>query len=159
MIIRKESKVPNFLREVNLFEGLHNKVINKVFALGLVHNFEKGDLIIREGQPGGKFHIIINGKAEVVKNIKGHGSKGKKLSKLARGSVFGEMSVFDGAAYSATVRATEDCDVHIIRASDFKKFLDENPKLAVGILSILITSISNRLRRTNLALSVMAQGN
>jgi CRP-like cAMP-binding protein len=95
----------------------------------------------------------------VAKAVKGGKSKGKHLSKLARGSVFGEMSVFDGAAYSASVRAVEDCDVHIIRGSDFKKFLDENSELAVRILSILISSISNRLRRTNLALSAMAQDN
>lgn len=157
MIIQKESKGSNFLKEVNLFEGLDNQVINQIFALGLVHNFMKGDLVIREGQPGGNFHIIINGKAEVVKAMKGGKSKGKQLAKLGRGSVFGEMSVFDGAAYSASVRAADDCDVHIIRGSDLKNFLGENPKVAVGILSILITSISNRLRRTNLALSVLAK--
>lgn len=155
MIIRKESKGSQFLKEVNLFEGLDNKTINQIFSLGIVHNFEKGDLIIRENQPGGNFHIMICGKAEVLKAVKGAKSKGKVLAKLARGSVFGEMSVFDGAPYSASVRAAEDCDIHIIRGSDFKKFLADNPKLAVGILSTLITSISNRLRRTNMALSAL----
>jgi CRP/FNR family cyclic AMP-dependent transcriptional regulator len=158
MIIRKESKDSQFLKEVNLFEGLDNKTINQIFTLGLIQNFEKGDLIIRENQPGGNFHIMIRGKADVVKGAKGK-SKGKALSKLHRGSVFGEMSVFDGAPYSASVRAAEDCDIHIIRGSDFKKFLADNPKLAVGILSTLITSISNRLRRTNMALSAMGKAN
>jgi|SRR5665213_3185575 len=157
MIIRKESKGSQFLKEVNLFEGLDNKVINQIFSLGLIQNFEKGDLIIRENQPGGNFHIMIRGKAEVVKVVKGGKTKGKVISKLTRGSVFGEMSVFDGAPYSASVRASEDCDIHIIRGSDFKTFLTDNPKLAVGILSTLITSISNRLRRTNMALSALGK--
>jgi CRP-like cAMP-binding protein len=156
MIIRKESKGSQFLKEVNLFEGLDNKTINHIFALGMIQNFEKGDLIIRENQPGGNFHIMIRGKAEVVKAVKGK-SKGKVLAKLERGSIFGEMSVFDGAPYSASVRAAEDCDIHIIRGSDFKTFLADNPKLAVGILCTLITSISNRLRRTNMALSALGK--
>jgi CRP-like cAMP-binding protein len=67
------------------------------------------------------------------------------------------MSVFDGAPYSASVRAAVDSDIHIIRGSDFKKFLNENPTAALGILSILIASISNRLRRTNVALSALSQ--
>ncbi len=157
MTIRKEAKVSHFLKEVNLFEGLDSKVINQIFKLGIVHNFKKGDLVIREGQSGGNLHILINGKAEVVKSI-GAKSKGKQLAKLNRGSIFGEMSVFDGAPYSASVRASDNCDIHIIRGSDFKDFLNANPKTAIIILSTLISSISNRLRRTNLALSVLEKG-
>ncbi len=155
MVIRNESTRSNFLREVNLFEGLDNKVINQVFRRGLVQNFKKGDLIIREGLRGGNLHILINGKAEVVKGGQQGKAKGRQLAKLQRGSVFGEMSVFDGAPYSASVRALEDCDVHIIRGSDFEDFLRANPQAAYGIFRTLIASISNRLRRTNLALSVM----
>ena len=154
MTIRKEAKVPSFLKEVNLFDGLDNKVINQIFRLGYVQNFRKGDSIIREGEHGGNIHILINGKAEVLKSVKGKGSKGKQLSKIGRGSIFGEMSVFDGAPYSASVRALEDCDVHIMRGTDFKWFLSENPKVGVEILETLISSISNRLRRANMAISV-----
>ncbi len=155
MVIRSESTRSNFLKEVNLFEGLDTKVINQIFRLGLVQNFKKSDLIIREGLRGGNLHILINGKAEVVKGGSRAGSKGRQLAKLQRGSVFGEMSVFDGAPYSASVRALEDCDVHIIRGSDFEDFLKANSQAAYGIFRTLLSSISNRLRRTNLALSVM----
>jgi CRP-like cAMP-binding protein len=155
MVIRKESTKSHFLKEVNLFEGLDNKIINQIFKLGLVQNYRKGDMIIREGQGGGSLHIIISGQAEVVKGNRGGAAKGQKLAKLQRGSVFGEMSVFDGAPYSASVRASSECDVHIIRGTDFENFLHANPRTAYGIFKTLLGSISNRLRRTNLALSVM----
>jgi CRP/FNR family transcriptional regulator, cyclic AMP receptor protein len=155
MVIRRESTRSNFLKEVNLFEGLDNKVINQIFRLGLVQNFKKGDLVIREGAHGGNLHILINGKAEVVKGVSKGKAKSRQLAKLQRGSVFGEMSVFDGAPYSASVRAVGDCDVHIIRGSDFENFLKANPQAAYGIFRTLLSSISNRLRRTNLALSVL----
>jgi CRP/FNR family transcriptional regulator, cyclic AMP receptor protein len=155
MVIRSESTRSNFLKEVNLFEGLDNKVINQIFRLGLVQNFKKGDLIIREGLHGGNLHILINGKAEVVKGALKGKAKGQQLAKLQRGSVFGEMSVFDGAPYSASVRALEDCDGHIIRGADFENFLKAYPLAAYAIFRTLISSISNRLRRTNLALSVL----
>ncbi len=156
MVIRKEAKVSNFLKEVNLFDGLDNQVLNQLFRLGLVQNFKKNDLVIRENQPGGNLHILINGKAEVVKAVKG--SKGKSLARLDRGSVFGEMSVFDGAPYSASIRALDNCDIFIVRGSDFEKFLKENPVAGHEIFRSLIRSISNRLRRTNLALSMAEKG-
>jgi CRP/FNR family transcriptional regulator, cyclic AMP receptor protein len=158
MTIRKEAKTPNFLREVDLFEGLGSKTINQVFRLGLIQNFKPGDFIIREGRPGGNLHILVNGRAEVVKSVKGSKSKGRTLAKLKRGSAFGEMSVFDGAPYSASVRALEDCDVHITRGDDFKDFLRMNPGAGIDILSTLITSVSNRLRRANLTIAGLEKG-
>jgi CRP/FNR family transcriptional regulator, cyclic AMP receptor protein len=155
-IIRKEAKKSNFLREVSLFDGLQHKVLNNIFRLGMVQNFRKGDMIIREGRPGGDLFILINGKVEVVKSVKG--GRGKRLATLNRGSIFGEMSVFDGAPYSASVRALQGCDVHIMRSDDFKKFLLQNPKEGIEILSTLVVSLSNRLRRANLAMSVMGKG-
>jgi len=155
MAIRKEAKVSTFLKEVNLFDGLESKIINEIYRIGMVQNFKKGDLIVREEQPAGCLYILITGKAEVVISHKGKPSR-KALAKLNRGSVIGEMSVFDGAPASATVRAVEDCDVHIIRGSDFEAFLQKNPKSAFLIMKSLILSLSNRLRRTNLALSLIA---
>jgi CRP/FNR family transcriptional regulator, cyclic AMP receptor protein len=155
MAIRKEAKVSTFLKEVNLFEGLDKKILNEVFKIGMVQNFKKGDLIVREEQPSGNLYILITGKAEVVLSHKGKPSR-KVLAKLNRGSVVGEMSVFDGAPASATVRAAEDCDVHIIRGADFEAFLQKNPRSAYVIMRSLILSLSNRLRRTNLALSLVS---
>jgi CRP-like cAMP-binding protein len=157
MKIQKEAKVPNFLKEVNLFERLDKQVINKLFKLGFVQNFKKEDLVIREGHPGGKLHILINGKAEVIKAVRGGKSRGKRLASYGRGSVFGEMRVFDGAPYSASVRALDNCDIFIVRGSDFEKFLKENPDTGFEIIRSLIRTISNRLRRTNLALSLASK--
>ena len=154
MTIQKSAKGSNFLREVDLFEKMDKKIHNRILKLGLVRNFRKGDFVIHEGQPGGNLHILINGQAEVVKAVKGK-AKGKRLALLRKGSVFGEMSVFDGAPYSASVRALEDCDVHIIRGRDFEEFLQSDSRAAYGIFRTLISSISNRLRRTNMALLVM----
>jgi CRP-like cAMP-binding protein len=151
MKISKSAKVSSFLKEVNLFEGLDNQTLNRIFRLGYVQNYRKGDLIIREAEHGGNLHILISGKAEVVAGKK----KAKALSKIGRGSIFGEMSVFDGAPYSASVRAVDTCDVYIVRGSDFLSFLKSNPVVGIDILATLISSISNRLRRANLALAVV----
>ncbi len=154
MSTRKEAPVTDFLREVSLFDGMEDKTLSQIFKLGKVQNFKSGQAIIEEGQPGGSLHIMISGRAEVSKSGKEPGEK-KYLADLNRGSIFGEMSVFDDAPYSATVKAREDCSIHVIKGEDFKKFLKKNPEVAYDVFCTLISLISNRLRRTNLAFSLL----
>ena len=151
---RKEAPFTDFLKEVSLFDGLNDKTLSQIFKLGKVENFKAGDIIIKEGGEGGNLHIMINGRAEVGKSGKEPGSK-KYLADLSRGSIFGEMSVFDDAPYSATVKAKDDCSVHVIEGEDFKKFLKKNPEVAYDVFCTLIKFISSRLRRTNLAFTLL----
>ncbi len=113
MATRKEAPLTDFLKEVSLFDGMQDKILSQIFKLGKVQNFKAGQVIIEEGQAGGNLHIIINGRAEVSKSGKELGEK-KYLADLSRGSIFGEMSVFDDAPYSATVKAAgrlfDSCD-------------------------------------------------
>jgi CRP/FNR family transcriptional regulator, cyclic AMP receptor protein len=154
MATRKETVMTDFLREVSLFDGLQDKTLSQIFKLGKVENFKAGDVIIHEGEEGGNLHIMINGRAEVSKSGKEPGEK-KYLADLNRGSMFGEMSVFDDAPYSATVKAKEDCSVHVVKGEDFKKFLKKNPDVAYDVFCTLISLVSSRLRRTNLAFALM----
>jgi len=152
MSIRKEAQESDFLREVSLFDGMQDKALSQIFKLGKVQNYASGQVIIKEGQEGGNIYIMIKGKAEVsVKNPAGE----KFLADLSRGSIFGEMSVFDAVPCSATVKAREDSSVHMIKGDVFKKFLKKNPDIAYDVFCTLIRLISNRLRRINLAFSML----
>lgn len=154
MAIRKEKAAADFLKEVSLFDGLQDNALSQIFKLGKASNFRAGDIVIKEGQPGGNLYIVINGRAEVSKNGK-VADKRKYLADISRGSLFGEMSVFDDAPYSATIKAREDFSVHVIKGEDFKKFLKKNPDLAYEVFCTLISLMSSRLRRTNQAFSMM----
>jgi CRP/FNR family transcriptional regulator, cyclic AMP receptor protein len=154
MATRKDMPMTDFLREVSLFDGLQDKTLSQIFKLGKVENYKNGETIIHEGEEGGNLHIVISGRAEVSKSGKVPGEK-KYLADLNRGSIFGEMSVFDNAPYSATVKAREDCSIHVIKGEDFKKFLKKNPEVAYDVFCTLISLISSRLHRTNLAFSLL----
>src|SRR5579859_5927098 len=96
----------DFLKEVSLFDGMPDKVLSQIFKIGKVENYKTGEMIIREGQAGGNLYVIITGRAEVFKSGKEPGVK-KYLADMERGSIFGEMSVFDEGPYSATVKARQ----------------------------------------------------
>ena len=117
MAIQKLKSDADFLKEVSLFDGIDDKALSQIFKLGKVVNYRPGQIIIQEGQRGGNIHIVISGRAEISKAGK-ELSKKKYLGDIDRGSIFGEMSVFDGAPYSATVKAREDCSVHVVKGED-----------------------------------------
>jgi CRP/FNR family cyclic AMP-dependent transcriptional regulator len=154
MRTKREQAGSDFLREVSLFDGMQDKALTQIFKLGKVHNYKAGEWIIQEGQEGGNLHVLITGQAEVSKSGKEPNEK-KYLADIQRGSIFGEMSVFDDAPYSASIKAKEDCSVHVIKGEDFKKFLKKNPDVAYEVFCTLISLISSRLRRTNLAFSLL----
>jgi CRP-like cAMP-binding protein len=144
-----------FLKEISLFEGLSNDGINKIFKLGKLKYHMDASLIMEEGNKGETLYILVSGKAEVWKSVKGGLSSSRRLAKLECGSIFGEMSLFDGAPYSATVKASGECVVLAIPGKAFKQFLKKNPEAAYRIFVSLICMMSNRLRRSNLTLSLM----
>jgi len=153
MAIQKLKSDADFLKEVSLFDGIDDKALIQIFKLGKVVNYRPGQIIIQEGQRGGNIHIVISGRAEISKAGKELNKK-KYLGDIDRGSIFGEMSVFDKGPYSATVKARQDCSIHVVKGEDFKNFLKKNPDLAYGVFSTLISLMSSRLRRANSALSL-----
>jgi len=91
----------DFLTKVSLFSHMKEPDIHRIAELVHYHLFHDGDLIIREGDRDRRLFIIVKGKAEVIKNL---GEKDeKRVRPLGPYSYFGEMSLIDDLARSASV--------------------------------------------------------
>ena len=73
--------------------------------------YERGALVIREGEPGDEAFVIVSGRCAVTAM-----SQGKRvvLRELGPGDVFGETAVFSDEPRSATVEATETLVVRVV---------------------------------------------
>lgn len=100
-----------------------------------------GEIICREGDPGTCMYIIASGEVLVSKA----GDKGQtvEIARLQVGELVGEMSLFEQAPRSATVRATGPVRMWRLEAVDFTALLDQHPRIARQLLARL----SSRLRR------------
>ncbi len=98
---------------------------------------EDGDLRI--------LSIIVRGKCEVIKS--NNGSKEQQLAMLDAGQIFGEMSFFDHAPHSATVRAVVDTEIMQLSRERFDQ-LAESGSTAVYQIALATTKLlAQRLRR------------
>lgn len=120
--------------------------------------FEKGDLIMEEGETRNSMFFFIEGEAVVsnvitmkVSNERGYSEVEKSLVRLKAEQVgiLGEMSVFEDQPRSATVKAFETCVLYEIDRDDFYKFLDAYPAIGVRILVNIAGVLCARIRGGN----------
>jgi len=104
--------------------------------------FEAGTTIIKEGETGVGFYLIIDGKAEVRK-------KKKVLSTLSSGDVFGEMSLIDNQPRSADVVALTPTTTFTLSSWAFAGVVTGDPEIALGMMKVIV----GRLRTTDSSLS------
>ncbi len=117
----------NVLAEVPLFSGLGRRHLRKVAGAGKIARFHDGRAIVRAGEPGDTFYVVIDGEVSV-------GRKGRKTISLGFGSFFGELALLLGSARSATVTAKGPVLCLAITRTRFHKLLREEPAIAIGVL-------------------------
>lgn len=93
--------------------------------------FKKGATIIHEGTTGSYAYLILSGSVEVSKKV---GEEKLVLSRLVKGSIFGEMSLVDDKPRSATIAALEDTEVRVITRDRFESMLEQNPRAVIPLL-------------------------
>lgn len=105
--------------------------------------FPRGTVIFRQGDPGDCLYCIQSGRVGVFDDY--GGPTEKKLADLVTGDLFGEMSLLDHAARSATVVTLEDeTALQRISEDDFYAFFENSPETVFD----LTKQMCHRLRMT-----------
>jgi hypothetical protein len=73
-------------------------------------SFERGQPILREGQPGGSLYMLTSGRVRAFKKDPASG-KQNPLGDLKEGAFFGEMSILTGQPRMASVVALSRCEL------------------------------------------------
>ena len=109
-----------------------------------VLSYEKGDLIIKQGDYGTSIYKILSGKAKVFRTYNG---VEVPLATLEAGGVIGEMAFLnkDADVRSASARALEGSRLEVWHPRE----LAEKYEQTSVVLKIIVDQALNRLRRIN----------
>ena len=99
-----------------------------------------GEFVCRQGEPGEAVFVVVEGEV-VVERARPDGET-LLVATLGPNQHVGEMSLFDGGARSASVRATQDCLLLALMREPFLQVSRRHPQILVEIIRIL----SGRLR-------------
>ena len=130
------ARLVSLLSRVPLFSELEKKELEAVAAAGKMVEFEPGEKILRRGERGLGFLLVLEGKTEVQKS-------GKPIAVIGPGGFFGEMTVIDDKPRSADVVAVERTKCFGIASWSFYPVLRSYPSVAIGIIRELV----HRLRK------------
>ena len=118
------------LSTVPLFESISHRHLRKIAGHATIKRFAPLTAIVRQGAAGDAFFVILDGTASVRR-------PGKRAVTLKAGDFFGEMSLLDGAARTATVEATSEVLTLRLGRTAFQKVLEQEPKVSLAMLRVL----------------------
>ena len=134
---------PDELKNVHLFSTMDNEELEAVRSILRSNQFLPGQVIIREGEPGDRFHIIISGTVEYVSSDAEDNEL--ILDDEGPGSYFGELSMLTGEPRTLRVRARDEVRTLSMERHHFHDFLLKHPHAGIDVLTVL----GKRLYRTD----------
>jgi CRP/FNR family cyclic AMP-dependent transcriptional regulator len=138
------------LRNVPLFTVLPESQLQLLTRVVGRKTYPRNTTIIAAGDPTDALYIVISGRLKVMMSD----DEGREviLAILSQGEFFGEMGLIDEAPRSATVIAIEPCELLMISKIDFKKCLQENFDISMGVMRGLV----KRLREADKKIGSLA---
>jgi len=120
-----------YLRQVPIFKALPARELEFISRSVKERTYEPGTVIVKQGDPGIGFFMIIDGRVEVS-----HDSR--KIREMGPGEFFGEMALMEERVRTATITAKEPTRCLQLVRWDFRALLKENPELAVRMLEVVV---------------------
>ncbi len=122
------------LRPVPLFADLSTAELKKLARLMDEVDVKQGTVIIREGNTGGEFFIIVEGEIAIRRGS-------RRLGTLGPGDFFGEIALIDKGPRSATAIAETACRLMVLASREFHSMLNAEPKVERKILRTLAARV------------------
>lgn len=137
----------HLLSDFAFFKNIDEHNMSNVVGFFKLMKHKKDDIILRKGDPGGHFYIIVSGQVHVLNDA------GIIISKLEQGDVFGEMSLITNDTVNATIQVVEPTSILQIDQKNFQKILDRYPSIQLFFSRLMAErlKISNQIRAEDLS--------
>jgi len=130
----------NIVKQIPLFSELGWVQANRVALKSTLHEFKKGETIIKEGSPSASFFCLVSGRVQSFREDS-HGRK-TEVKFVRRGEPFGLTALLADDKHMHGFSAVNDSLILCIEKVDFKKLLNLIPSLGVD----LSHSLSRKVR-------------
>jgi CRP-like cAMP-binding protein len=126
MTVTPDAKV-DLLRGVDLFADVDPQHLEQIAQACVEVEFEPGAQIVREGDVGTGFFVIVSGSVSIHRN-------GTEIARLGRGEFFGELAVLDRRPRVAQVVADEPTRCVALPSWELERILLSEPALTLALL-------------------------
>ncbi|MGZ5291194.1 MAG: cyclic nucleotide-binding domain-containing protein [Actinomycetota bacterium] len=128
------------LAQVPLFAALAPRYLRRLADLTAEQRYMEGARVVRAGDIGDTFYVILEGQAKVVSPA------GRVVNRLRPGDFFGEISLLDGGPRTADVIADTPLKMLGLPRKAFLRVIELEPAVGVKLLAYA-ASMLRRLER------------
>ena len=129
MRLRKDTKV-ELIGAVPLFASCSKAELQRIASLADELDLAEGATLIREGERGREFLVIVDGNVTVTK-------RGKTVAALGAGDFVGEIALVSDVPRTATVTATSPVRLLVVTDRAVRGLIEEMPSIATKVLQQL----------------------
>jgi len=129
MRLHRNAKI-ELLRGVPLFASCSKAELGRIGSLADELDLAEGATLIREGERGREFLVIVGGTVRVTR-------RGRKLRDLGPGDFIGEIALVSDVPRTATVTATSPVRLLVITDRAFRGLIEGMPSIATKVLQSL----------------------
>jgi NTE family protein len=136
----------DLLSRVPLFEGINRRYLEEIAKRFDDVSLDKGKVLLREGEHGDCFYLVVRGEIEVTK----HTAEGERL--LARqgpGEIIGEMALLLNEPRNATATVTKAARLLSMDKAVFDKWVLSNPNVLARLSRTLAARLARAARDSN----------
>ena len=121
---------PELLRGVRLFSEVDDAFLESLASEFMARTYAAGETLAEEGQSGRTLIVIESGTVTVTVH-------GEEVGRLGPGDAFGEMSLIDRSARSATVKADTEVHGYQLPVWSFRPLIESHPEVTWSLLEAL----------------------
>src|SRR6478609_59815 len=127
-----------------LFEGIGEKVLERIRPNVNILRLKRGDVVFKEGDLGDSLYLVGEGSIKISKQ--GRGGRQEVLDYIQTGNFFGEVALLGGQPHSAMASAAEPTVLGAVKEETFQHILELAPsRLHMNFLRL----ITERMRSVN----------
>jgi CRP/FNR family transcriptional regulator, cyclic AMP receptor protein len=141
-VAKANAKLEAALASVPLFEGLTKRQMKKVAEAAEVVDYMAGHSIVKEGDIGDSFFVVLVGQAKVT-------VKGRTVNRSLPGDHFGEISLLDGGPRTASVVSETPMTMLMMTRPNFLTVLEDDPQISIALME----SLARMIRRVDRSLA------
>jgi aspartate ammonia-lyase len=142
-----KGEINQFIRQVNLFEGLSDNEINKITASFEIKDFAAGEILFEENAPRKYLYVVYDGEIELFK--KSVYGEERRLSFFRKFDFLGEGALMDEYPHSTSARAVRDSTLAVLRRDVLEDFSRTDPAVVARILSNVARVVARRIRQAS----------
>jgi CRP-like cAMP-binding protein len=129
VIVRRDEKV-RIISRIPLFEACSQAELARIATITTQLDVRDGEVLIREGETGDLFFVLVKGSAEVRKGR-------RRIATLGAGDFAGEIALLTDAPRTATVTTTSPVTALRATRKGFSALLESSPRIQQKVLKAL----------------------